>query len=99
MQLLVEQLERRLAELGRYLELEHGEPAEVRLVDDGALVAPGEEWRAGLNSTVGLRFALRRPDHWPVENTALVAQRFGTYPLEPNPRVGRELQRMQGMLY
>src|SRR5207237_6572010 len=113
MQLLVEQLDRRVTEIGRWLEAEHGEPADVRIArQDGArarradyddstapVVAPGGDWREALNTTVWLRFQLRRPDAWPVEETALLAQRFGTYPLEPSLRVGQDLQRMQGMLY
>jgi alpha-mannosidase len=113
MQLLVEQLDRRVAEVNRWLEAAEGPPAEVRLVrgagaearlpefDDGdaPLLAAGGDWREPLNSSVWLRFRLRRPDDWPVDSTALVARRFGTYPLEPGTRVGRELQRMQGMLY
>jgi alpha-mannosidase len=113
MELLVEQLARRVAEIGRWLEAEQGEPAEVRIVreylpgarfhdyDDALapLVAPGGDWREALNSTVWLRFRLRRPDGWPVPDTALLAQRFGTYPLEPSERTGQGLQRMQGMLY
>jgi alpha-mannosidase len=113
MELLVERLERRGQELNRWLELERGEPAEVRIVRDDTLDArlpdyddsqapllrPGGDWREPLNSTVWLRFRLHRPTSWPVEDTALVAQRFGNYPLEPGPRIGRELQRMQGMLY
>jgi alpha-mannosidase len=113
MQLLVEQLDRRVGELGGWLELERGEPAEVRIVrqdnrgarlpdyDDGGapILAPGGDWREELNTTVWLRFRLRRPDGWPVEDTALVAQRFGTYPLEPKHRTGQDLQRMQGLLY
>src|SRR5207248_876021 len=53
------------------------------------------------NATVWLRFALRRPDGWPVEHTALLAQRFGTLPRESGlaARIGVELQRMQGLLY
>src|SRR5438067_1942759 len=97
-----------------WLEAEHGEPAQVRIVrqdssarvrssdyDDGSAptLAAGGDWREALNSTVWLRFRLRRPDAWPVEETALIAQRFGTYPLEPSIRIGQGLQRMQGMLY
>jgi len=103
MQLLVEQLERRVLELARWFELERSEPAVVRLArtegDPQETVEPGGAWSEDLNTSVWLRFRLTRPDHWPVEDTALVAQRFGTHPLEPNPRIGRELQRMQGMLY
>src|SRR5437868_5735863 len=113
MHLLVEQLDRRIAEIGRWLETERGEPAEVRIVrQDGArardssyddstapMLAPGGDWREPLDTTVWLRFQLRRPDAWPVEDTALVAERFGTYPLEPSQRIGQGLQRMQGMLY
>jgi len=113
MELLVEQLARRVAEIGRWLEAEHGEPAHVRIVRedlpgarshdyddaDAPVVAPGGDWREALNSTVWLRFQLSRPDAWPVEDTALIAQRFGTSPLEPTHRTGQNLQRMQGMLY
>src|SRR5437667_4334624 len=97
-----------------WLEAEHGEPAQVRIVrqdssarvrsadyDDGSAptLAAGADWREALNTTVWLRFRLRRPNAWPVEETALIAQRFGTYPLEPSIRIGQGLQRMQGMLY
>jgi alpha-mannosidase len=114
MEQLVEQLLRRGRELDRWLEIERSAPAEVRLVredvdaarladfDDSAapVLAPGGDWREALNQTVWLRFRLTRPADWPVEDTALVAQRFGTHPLDPaTVRIGRELQRMQGMLY
>src|SRR6266852_9544470 len=106
MELLVEQLDKRVAEIGRWLEAEVGEPAEVRIVrqdvprartadyDDrrAPIMAPGGDWREALDTTVWLRFRLRRPDSWPVEDTALIAQRFGTYPLEPGIRIGQELQ-------
>ena len=59
MELLVEQLEKRVAEIGRWLEAEVGEAAEVRIVRaDGArarnrdfddssapILAPGGDWR------------------------------------------------------
>src|SRR5437868_754517 len=113
MELLVEQLGRRVIELGRWLEADRGEPAEVRIVrqdtpaarlpgfDDSQapVLSPGGDWREPLNSTVWLRFQLRRPESWPVEETALVAQRFGTHPIEVINRTGLILQRMQGMLY
>jgi alpha-mannosidase len=113
MELLVERIVQRALEIGRWLEMEHSEPAEVRILredvadprrpdyDDRSapVVAPGGDWREPPNTTVWLRFTLRRPANWPVADTALVAQRFGTYPLEPGFRVGPELQRMQGMLY
>jgi alpha-mannosidase len=113
MELLVEQLGRRVAEIGEWLEAEVGEPAEVRIVrqegpparfaeyDDRSapLLAPGGDWRETLDTTIWLRFRLRRPDAWPVEDTALVVQRFGNYPLEPTNIPGQTLQRMQGMLY
>src|SRR6266545_1863401 len=113
MQLLVEQLDRRVAELSRWLEAEVGPPAEVRLVRDvgdeaclpdfddrqAPVLAPDGDWREALNSTVWLRFRARRPDSWPVDDTALIAQRFGTYPIESERRIGLNLQRMQGMLY
>ena len=113
MQLLVEQLERRVAELSRWLEAEQGPPAEVRILrgvgDEARLpdfddrqapsLAPDGDWREALNSTVWLRWRLRRPADWPVEDTALIAQRFGTYPVESERRIGVGLQRMQGMLY
>src|SRR5258708_1728336 len=97
MELLVEQLDRRVTEIGRWLEAELGEPAEVRIVradaaqvrsadydDAGApILAPGGDWREPVDTTVWLRFRLHRPDAWPVEDTALVAQRFGTQPIEP----------------
>ena len=58
MELLVEQLEQRVLELGRWLEAEHGEPAEARIgrqdslsagrldVDDrhAPILAPGGDW-------------------------------------------------------
>ena len=109
MELLVEQLEKRVTEIGRWLEAEIGEPAEVRIVrqderrarqadfDDSRAdtLAPGGDWREPLDTTVWLRFNLRRPDNWPVEDTALIVQRFGTYPLESINRTGQDLQRMQ----
>ncbi len=113
MELLVEQLVRRGRELDQWLEIERGPAAQVRLVreegdaarwpdyDDAAapVLAAGGDWREVLNQTVWLRFQLTRPPDWPVQDTALVAHRFGTLPLEPALRVGRELQRLQGMLY
>ena len=113
MELLVEQLDRRVIEIGRWLEAEQGEPAEVRIIREDSAVArsaeyddthapiltPGGDWREPVDTTVWLRFRLRRPDGWPVQDTALVAQRFGNYPLERGNRIGQELQRMQGMLY
>jgi alpha-mannosidase len=63
------------------------------------LLAPGGDWREPLNTTVWLRFNLCRPPAWSVDQTALVAQRFGTQPFEPGPGLGKDLQRMQGMLY
>lgn len=113
MEQLVELLERRVVELARWFEAEQGDPAQVRIVrhdgaearladydDSGApLLAHGGDWREPLNSTVWLRFQLERPASWPVEDTALVARRFGTQPMDPALRIGRELQRMQGMLY
>ncbi|HET6318660.1 MAG TPA: glycoside hydrolase family 38 C-terminal domain-containing protein, partial [Chloroflexota bacterium] len=113
MQLLVEQLVRRVAELSRWLEADTSPPAEVRILrdvgDDARLpvfddrqapvLAADGDWREPLNSTVWLRFQLHRPDDWPIEDTALIAQRFGTYPVEAERRIGLNLQRMQGMLY
>ena len=115
MERLAERLTLRALEIGRWLELERSEPAEVRIIredvasasarladfDDSQapLLMPGGDWREPLNTTVWLRFRLCRPTAWPVDETALVAQRFGTYPFEPGVRIGRELQRMQGMLY
>ncbi|HEV7666506.1 MAG TPA: glycoside hydrolase family 38 C-terminal domain-containing protein, partial [Chloroflexota bacterium] len=113
MERLVEQLERRIDELARWLEVEHGPPADVRIIrqhtpdakrtdfeeGDAPLLDPGGAWREPLNTTVWLRFQLTRPDRWPVEDTALAAQRFGTYPVETLTRIGLGLQRMQGMLY
>jgi hypothetical protein len=113
MERLVERLAQRAVEIGRWLEMERSAPAEVRVLrqDDLAarapefddsqlpLLAPGGDWREPLNTTIWLRFRLRRPAEWPVEDTALVAQRFGTYPLEPGFGIGRDLQRMQGMVY
>jgi alpha-mannosidase len=113
MQLLIEQLEARVSELGRWREAELGPPAAVRVLrgigdqarlpdfDDrqAPLLSPGGDWREPLNSTVWLRFQLRRPDDWPVADTALIAQRFGTYPTDGEHRIGLNLQRMQGMLY
>jgi alpha-mannosidase len=113
MDLLVERLARRTLELGRWLELARREPADVRLIredtsdarrpdyDDHAapVLSPGGAWREPLNTTVWLRFTLCRPADWPVKDTALVAERFGTYPVEVHERIGLGLQRMQGMLY
>ncbi|HET6319388.1 MAG TPA: hypothetical protein VFG86_23265, partial [Chloroflexota bacterium] len=115
MQLVVEQLQRRAAELERWLNAEVGPPADVRIVRDVAgaasapafddhdapLLRPGGDWREPVNSTVWLRFRLRRPDAWPASETALRAERFGTLPVEAGvpPRIGVELQRMQGLLY
>jgi alpha-mannosidase len=113
MERLAERLALRSVEIGRWLELDRTEPAEVRIVredvasarlpefDDAQapLLKPGGDWREALNTTVWLRFRLCRPSEWPVEDTALVAQRFGTQLIEPYGRIGRELQRMQGMLY
>jgi alpha-mannosidase len=114
MEQLVEQLVRRGRELDRWLEIDRSAPAEVRLVradldaarvpdfDDSSasLLAPGSAWCEALNQTVWLRFQLTRPADWPVQDTALVARRFGTQPLDPAAaRIGRDLQRMQGMLY
>src|SRR4051794_22802529 len=93
MQLLVEQLERRIVELGRWLVCDRTEVADVPEAPAGGA------WQAPLNTSVWLQFTLRRPDAWPVEDTALVAERFGTHPLDSNQRIGRDLQRMQGMLY
>ncbi len=113
MELLVEQLVRRGRELEQWLEIERGAAAEVRVVrggddaargpdfdDSGApILAPGGDWREPLNQTLWLRFSLTRPTSWPTGETALIAHRFGTLPMEPLARVGRELQRLQGMLY
>jgi alpha-mannosidase len=113
MELLVEQLVRRGRELDQWSEFERGPAAEVRLAreegdaprwphyDDAEapILLPGGDWREPLNQTVWLRFSLQRPPHWPMQDTALIAHRFGTLPLEPAPRIGRELQRLQGMLY
>jgi alpha-mannosidase len=113
MELLVEQLVSRGRELAQWLEFERGPAAEVRLVkrgddaarwpnfDDSAAphLAPGGDWREPLNQTVWLRFSLTRPPHWPAADTVLIAHRFGTLPMEPSSRVGRELQRLQGLLY
>jgi alpha-mannosidase len=110
---LVEQLRRRWLELGPHVYVEQSPPAEVRLVRaddlearrpgyddrDAPMLAPGGDWREPPDTTVWLRFRLSRPSHWPVEHTALVAQRFGTLPIEAPVRVGLALQRMQGMLY
>ena len=113
--MLVDQLRRRAGELERWLALELGAPAEVRLVrgadrsarlpdyDDRSapLLVPGGDWREPINSTVWLRFRLHRPDDWPAHDTALLAQRFGTLPVEIGVpvRTGIDLQRMQGLLY
>src|SRR5438094_8045650 len=101
MQLLVEQLDRRVTELSRWLEAEVGPPAEVRLVrgvgdearlpdfDDrqAPVLAPDGDWREALNSTLWLRFRARRPGSWPGADTALIAQAFRTYPTESAPRL------------
>ncbi|HTD77413.1 MAG TPA: hypothetical protein VK898_07245, partial [Chloroflexota bacterium] len=112
MQLLVEQLLSRGAEVGDYLELEQGPPAEARLIacdepsayrpdfDDSAAAILGSDWREPTDAIRWLRFRLSRPANWPPDQTALVAQRFGTQPVEQ--RLGpRRLpkQRMQGLLY
>jgi alpha-mannosidase len=113
MQLLVEQLQRRVLELETWLDAELAPPAAVRVIrsadpdarrpdyDDSQAprLEPGGDWREAINTTVWLRFHLRRPEAWPVADTALQAQRFGTYPGEATRRVGVELQRMQGLLY
>jgi hypothetical protein len=114
MRLLIEQLERRVAELGRWLELEQTPPVSVRVVGRGPRALPIDDedddasapsldaaagWREPLNTTVWLRFQCTRPEAWPAEDTALIARRFGTYPMEVEQRVGLNLQRMQGMLY
>ena len=113
MERLVEQLGRRVVEIGRWVEAEGTPPAEVRIVradrpearfadfdDSGApILQPGGDWREAINTSVWLRFRLKRPAEWEIEHTALVAQRFGTYPLEVENRIGLNLQRMQGMLY
>src|SRR5947209_8441343 len=110
---LVEQLDRRVAELARWLEVDRGPPAVVRIVREDTLEARrvdfddsgaatldiGGAWREPLNTTVWLRFHLTRPPDWPIDETALVARRFGTYPVEANHRIGLDLQRMQGLLY
>src|SRR5438045_2347901 len=102
MQLLVEQVEKRTAELLRYAYVERTEPAHVRIVRDAsvearkpdfddsaaAVLEPGGDWREPINSVVWLRFKLQRPEHWPVDETALVAERFGTLPLEFQNRIG-----------
>lgn len=114
MDLLLEQLRRRLVEIGQYLEREAGPPADVRIVravgpearlpefDDTAapLLEHGGAWSETTNATVWLRFHLQRPPAWPKSETALVAQRFGTTPRQ-GPAVPRQRgnQRMQGMLY
>jgi alpha-mannosidase len=113
MERLAERLALRAMEIGRWLELDRSEPAEVRIVredvasarlpdfDDthAPVLLPGGDWREALNTTVWLRFRLCRPADWPIPETALVAERFGSQPMEPYGRIGRELQRMQGMLY
>src|SRR5690348_492777 len=100
MEQLVEQLERRVVEIGKWFEAERTEPAEVRIIredvaeargpayDDSPaqILAPGGEWREPLNTSVWLRFQLERPSSWPVEDTALVASRFGTQPFERSGR-------------
>jgi alpha-mannosidase len=113
MELLVEQLERRGRELEQWLEIERGPAAAVRMSRgdgdaarwpsfddaDAPLLPPGGDWHEPLNQSVWLRFTLTRPPHWPSVDTALIAHRFGTLPMEPSWRIGRELQRLQGMLY
>src|SRR5947207_14467489 len=100
MDLLVEHLQRRVAELARWLDAEQGPPARVRLVraddprarhpdyDDRAapLLEPGGDWREPLDTTRWLRWRLTRPADWPPEDTALPLQRFGTSPPEPAAR-------------
>ncbi|GAC1316625.1 MAG: alpha-mannosidase [Chloroflexota bacterium] len=113
MERLVEQLERRIAELAVWRESAHGPAAEVRIIRGGStdakrpdfddhdapLLEASGAWHEPLNTTVWLRFQLSRPDDWPINETALVAQRFGTYPMETMTRIGLGLQRMQGLLY
>ena len=113
MELLVEQLRRRVTELGMWLNAAQTDPADIRIVRDDSLsarlpdyddsrsplLAAGGGWREPLNTTVWLRFNLSRPLDWPVQDTALIAQRFGTYPVEFTNRTGINLQRVQGMLY
>ncbi|MBV9543945.1 MAG: alpha-mannosidase [Chloroflexi bacterium] len=112
MDLLLEQLRRRVLELGRYLEAELGPPATVRIVrqtgdapratDFDDFQAPvlqlRDAWAEPVNSTVWLRFRLQRPAGWQPDETVLIAQRFGTQPREPTGLM-RGNQRMQGMLY
>src|SRR5437660_1182951 len=100
MQLLLEQLRRRVHELEAWLEAGAGPLAEVRITrntdrdarrpdyDDSQAprLTPGGDWREAINTTVWLRFELRRPDAWRVADTALLAQRFGTYPAEDTGR-------------
>jgi hypothetical protein len=113
MQLLLEQLRRRVVELENWLDAELGPSAEIRIVRNAdrdarrpdydashaPRLTPGGDWREAINTSVWLRFRLRRPYAWPVAETALLAQRFGTYPGEATRRVGVELQRMQGLLF
>jgi alpha-mannosidase len=114
MELLVEQLERRVAELSVWRESEQGPPAEVRLIredvpdarlpdfDDAVapVLVPGSDWREPTGAVRWLRFRLSRPEEWPADETALLAQRFGTLPPEPTAPLGRMPgQRLQGILY
>ena len=112
MELLVEQLLSRGAELAEYLEHEQGPPAEVRVIqrdepaasrpdfDDSAAPLLGSDWREPTDAIRWLRFRLSRPSNWPIDETALVAQRFGTLPVEQSLGPRRlPRQRMQGLLY
>jgi len=115
MPLLLEQLQRRLVEIAAAIQQETTPPAAVRILRtadtaarrpafpdaDAPLLEPGGGWREPVDTIVWLRFGLSRPPDWPVEHTALVAQRFGTSPREPDlgPRRQRGNQRLQGMLY
>src|SRR5438552_19011170 len=111
MVLLVERLVRRGLELRRWLDVERGEPAEVRMVrernpaarlpdfDDSQapLLKPGGDWRVAVDTTVWLRFHMQRPSDWPVAVPDLVAERLGRQRLEPSMGPAEDMRRMQGM--
>lgn len=113
MEYLLEQLERRVREVGMWLHRERGGPADVRLVRedraeahlpefddrDCPLLLPGSAWAEPIDATRWLRFRLSRPAEWPMEETALVAEHFALAPSDPQFGVARGLQRMQGLVY
>ena len=114
MELLVEQLDRRVAEIGRWLEAEQGEPAEVRIVREtapGALGRDYDDTRAPILAA-GRRLARTgRHDRLAALSTPpsrrlaggghRARRRSASGPTRSNlaSASAQELQRMQGMLY